>query len=692
MVVASTSGMTPMGSSDVFIAGAPGVAALDTPQSNQTKSEIRTLIAEIADLSTSASSIDEFIRGALPRICSAMGATAAAVWSCDVQQHCSLLGQYRLADELIDENSSSAIAHQRVLACVAAEGSPVLVPPGSTRLVAERPTNPLEEALLVVPIRILDRVDTLLEVIQPASGGPAAQRGYLRFVAQMADLLSDYLRRDRLRSLDKRSREVNELKAHLLAVSRASSKTHRHHCIAKALAQLLSADMVIVLSKSLRSWKATAVSELPTFDPRSEIVAAACRAMQAVDRELRITSPDAPPGCWIDSSVVTSAALGQANTFLQAIGAQRLLAFRLNDQSNLMCLVGLAADLDTDETFARARELVNCFGALAEPSQHSTKFAEDDPSAAQQRTAYAKRSITTSLRRLLTSPLTKSLIAISLLIAAALFPMKDQISAVCVLEAANKQLYYAPCSAIVEEINVDSNQTVEPGSTMIRLVDRAMNSRIDELQGQRSTINAQLEQDRHALLRGSNLAASARDELESRIEQWRIKLKSIDQQLSLLSEQAKGLTIVARQKALVTTWDARNRLSGRPVSQGQLLLSTCEPEGQWQLRVSIPEHQLGQLEQAMSRTPGGLRVQYSLSSHPSDVRVGRLMNVQHQLVKDDAGHSKAVGLISVDAQTLPLRNDGAVARASIDCGQTTLFWLVVRDAYREADRWVRMMW
>ncbi|MEZ6078455.1 MAG: hypothetical protein R3C56_23125 [Pirellulaceae bacterium] len=89
--------------------------------------------------------------------------------------------------------------HERILRCVIAEGQPILVPPGSVKVEADRPHNPLSDALIIIPVRIQDEVEFLLEVIQRPSGGPAAQRGYLRFVAQMADLMADYLRRQQLR-------------------------------------------------------------------------------------------------------------------------------------------------------------------------------------------------------------------------------------------------------------------------------------------------------------------------------------------------------------------------------------------------------------------------------------------------------------------------------------------------------------
>src|SRR5690606_22568219 len=155
--------------------------------------EIRSLAAEIAHLSSADLSPDQYLDGFLPRLCMAMGAKAAGAWSIDSSGRPRLIGGHSLPAELIAGDRATE-AHDRILRCIAAEGRPVLVPPAGVALEVDRPGNPVADSLIVVPIRVQDRVDYLLQVVQRPTGGPAAQRGYLRFVAEMADLMSDYLR------------------------------------------------------------------------------------------------------------------------------------------------------------------------------------------------------------------------------------------------------------------------------------------------------------------------------------------------------------------------------------------------------------------------------------------------------------------------------------------------------------------
>lgn len=304
----------PGGASDSM----PGVAALDSHGLQQTKSEIRNLATELAQLAQAALEPADFFGGFLPRLCAAMGAKGAGVWKLDHAASPVLIANHQLpttlfldpADsdkpvELNDiEQSPSALpsslrsprtiqqpssAHLRILQCVAAEAQPILVPPGNVKLETERPTNPIGDALIVIPLRLEERVEFLLEVVQRPSGGPAAQRGYLRFVAQMGDLMADYLRRQQLREYAAGERRRESIEAWLTAIASATTVAHRQQLVADAIEELFSAERVI-LCNGLRRQSVVAISGTRALDPRSETVLAA-RAVHEQFMQLK-SSPD----------------------------------------------------------------------------------------------------------------------------------------------------------------------------------------------------------------------------------------------------------------------------------------------------------------------------------------------------------------------------------------------------------------
>ena len=697
--VGSTSGPL-SATSDVFVTGASGVAALDTPQLSQTKLEIRGIVAEIAELSASQLPQSEFLNAVLPRICSAMGATAAALWHYHIDSRCELVGEHRLPDALWPsddptELSPDQLNHAKILACIAAEGSAVLVPPKSIRMVAERPVNPLDECLLVVPIKIDDRFEMLLEVIQPASGGPAAQRGYLRFVAQMADLMSDYLRRDRLRYFAKSADYVKLLQSSLLSISSAPNHATKLQRVASCLSQLLDAELVMVARRRRVlglpiGWRVCAISNVPSFDSRSEVVMAAERLLAARSDTGLVTagrfSLVATDAFTSDESVDQRELSAHANSAkqLQALmGCSHLGQLRLDEDGE--CQVLLAFDTTVDLAAVRQRAI-----ELASPLQSLLQLSPVLPVATESLVATGKATGPRSWRSLMVRMAARTATGL-LILACVLFPMPDNISTVAVLESVDKELYYAPSAATIDAVYVKTHQAVKQGEPLIKLVDSQLQSRLDELLGQKESTSEQIRNDE--LTRRQGIQSSKDDwQLSNRIDQAKINLSAIEQQLRIVQAQVSQLTVTARRDALVTSWDAQNQLRGRPVSAGQLLLATHQPNAPWQLRLAIPERQLGRLRAAMADAREGLPVQFSLTSHPSDVRHGRLVNVSEQLIKDDEGVAGAMGIVAIDGNSLPVKSDGAVARATIVCGRTYAGWLAIRDAYREANAWWRLNW
>lgn len=712
-----------------FAPGVPSVAALDSPQLTQTKSEIRSLVAEIAELSATDVDSDQFLRGMLSRVCMAMGATAAAVWRVDApneidSQEIELTASHNLPADL-EAIAANAAAHRRVLACVAAEGQPILVPPGSIRIEAQRPANPIDEALLIVPIRTHNRVDALLEVIQPGSGGPAAQRGYLRFVAQMADLLSDHLRRSKLQQLASEADYSQRLRRHLLAISAAPNPSQRWRAVASAAASLLDADLALVASKSGRRWRVRAISDLDSFDPRSATVTAAEKCLWQLHRvdqrhvpgevQLLAEAPDlaalheapaesdraasdqspAPAATALAPAATTSgdraiqqetASQSSAEGLRDLLACDRLFRMPLTSDGNWQMLLATDRAVDAMSLTSRGLELTPALGALLAAPAAGAAVPVWLKSLGVGTNSQPQHGWQWKVERWVVRGSIVGLVA-----AIALFPTPDQVATVAVLEAEAKQMYYAPSTATVQDVLVDSGQSVRAGQVLLELADQQLDAQLNEASGQKLATETQLAQDMAALKRGQQPQPQL-DELESRTVQSRITLAALDQRLSILQAQSERLTIRAREDAVVTTWDARNRLLGRPVAAGQLLIATCAPDANWRLQLSIDQQKAGLIQDALDASAGGLPVHFSLSSHPSEVRTGRLVGLSQQLVSDESGSAKVLGTVLVDSPSLPARTDGAVARAAVDCGRVPAVWLVLRDAVREASAWIRMTW
>ena len=697
-----------------------GVAALDSPAVQQTKAEIRSLAAEMAQLAQAGLAPDEFYEGFLPRLCAAMGAKAAGVWQHSLSGPPLLVADHGLPSSLI-----ASSAHERILQCVAAEGQPMLVPPGNVRVQADRPSNPLSEALLLVPLRLEENIEYLLEVVHRPSGGPAAQRGYLRFVAQMGDLMADALRRDRLRAYAAGRQRAAQLQSWLTGVAAEASPSGRGQRVAEGLCELFEAERVVLLAHGKRG-KVLAVSGSRGFDPRSESILAA-RAVHAACFRQAIGRPAEKDG-WPSAQTFTATdrrgpAASQSSQAPQSpdqpLPAQQrdvdrlceslaarhggwLPLDRLASQSALLLfsaehtLLPIAADDPAGE----ARQIIRGFGGLlqAEP------FAPGWWSNASRWWPAISRDLRQSQ---LAGPLSWLAVAqtwilraavLGLLVAVALFPVSQQIAATAVLQPLSKEMYYAPAVGVVSEVWVDDGQAVEAGTQLLRLTSHDLETQAESLEIELKKCRGQIEEKLGRLNRGEALSSLQRDQLEFEVWELETAVQSLQLQRDAARARLDELQIVARQPGTVSTWDVRNRLLNHPVQPGQLLTSTYNPHGKWRLLLSIPDYRAGLVAAALHAAPqSALPVHFSLTSHPDRVLEAFAVDMAPQVTMDSDGTHAAQRVVRTaayvrDADELPLKKDGAIARATIECGKVPLAWLVVRDAYWAVSSWCRMLW
>ena len=151
--------------------------------------------------------------------------------------------------------------------------------------------------------------------------------------------------------------------------------------------------------------------------------------------------------------------------------------------------------------------------------------------------------------------------------------------------------------------------------------------------------------------------------------------------------------MLAQETGRITTWDVENRLTNLPVKHGQLLLTTIDPDKDWELQVSIPEHRLGLVSDALAKQPAeGVPMRFTLASLPGVLLEGRLADLADQAVRNSANETVLIARATIDGKQLPLKKEGAIARVTIDCGRVPAIWLVVRDAYWACMSRLKMIW
>ena len=703
-----------------FVSGFPnefstGVASLDPPLVQQTKSEIRSLASEIAALAHQALSLEDFFSGFLPRMVTAMGAEAAAVWqtaaslersgrvhtlnessaSAAVEgtplRHLGLVAQYLLPDELLIRPSDTSIrdhaeqiaapslSHQRILECVISEGVPILVPPRSVSIETDRPTNPLQHSLIIVPVRVEEEIEFALEVIQQPSGGPAAQRGYLRFVAQMADLMADFLRRDALREHSRRAAHIQSFEYWLTTVAQSRNSTQQLRNVADGLTELLSCNQALLM-RSGRAPKVLAVNGIDTVDPRSETVLSA----QLLERQISRSSHFDASCCELkpDELPEVSTSIEELQTQLAATTLFRL---RVEQEIDLIALLAYT-ESDAVPEKTEMQRVASALGGLLDPQvAHS----------AWHRTWWPFRSNllgTQSKQKRKTWQIWSTRIAlVSLLATIAFFPVRQQISATAVLSAKSKTQYFAPFDANVLEVTVDDEQSVRSGDLLLKLTSSTLEKELQTLRSEFAVLSERRRSLKQSL--GNMSVGERSNALTAQLLEIDAQLKSNEVQQSVLESELAKCQIFAISSGQVTTWDVRSRLSNLPVKYGQMLLSTIDPEGEWELQVSLPEHRVGLVSDSLNASPGqGIPMKFTLASHPGVLLSGTVTDLSDQTARNVTGENVLLARAAITGDPLPLKKEGAIARVTIDCGRVPAIWLVVRDAYWACMSRLKMIW
>jgi hypothetical protein len=202
----------------------------------------------------------------------------------------------------------------------------------------------------------------------------------------------------------------------------------------------------------------------------------------------------------------------------------------------------------------------------------------------------------------------------------------------------------------------------------------------------------------HLRLQAENkqIREDERNSLNGQAHEAVIKSKGAQQQIDIINEQMKSMRIVSPQDGIITTWEPKKNLEGRPVEIGQELLQVAATGGEWVMEVEVPDDDMGPILEANSklqkeiaagtRPPGSTLQAYFVTAtdpehrYPGYVRqIGskaETVETKH-VVKVTVGFSDKVRA-DFQARNLTLR-PGAEVRARVQCGDARLAYVLLRD-------------
>lgn len=291
-----------------------------------------------------------------------------------------------------------------------------------------------------------------------------------------------------------------------------------------------------------------------------------------------------------------------------------------------------------------------------------------------------------------------SILAVSFLLLW-LIPADFHIKAEGQLFPQERRRLFAPDQGVVDEVLVSADETVESGQVLLRLRNSERDLELNRLQGEHESARTRLQAIRtsRSIGTGPGSVSQGRSvDLSGEEQQWQQRLRNLDAEIELLREQISALTITAPISGIIFQHRLHERLAGRPVQRGQLLLELMQIQGAWQLELQIRDADRGYLP-TIAGSPLSAVAASNLTTETATSDVGQNVRVQF-VVPSAPGFQFSTELKSVDSamhlhngtlsclaiaevKDLPqqIQRPGSAVAASIHCGKRSLGFVWFRE-------------
>jgi hypothetical protein len=685
-------------------------SSVDPETIARTKDQIRRLVAEVEQLTKTAGEPEKFYAEYLQRLVTALAAVGGAIWLKGEAGALELAYQINLSTALVEQASpeqagEDAVRHLRLIEHIARIREGKLVPPHSGSG-DEQIGNPTRFLLVIAPLCSDDGVEGVVEIFQRPDGPPDTQRGFLRFLTQMADLAGDWLRLQKLRSF--RDRQSMWVRADNFArlVHQSLDKKLTCYAIANEARRLIECDRVSVAVLKGKKCRIEAISGQDTIEHRSNTVTALGRlATRVVASGEPLwyfgSTEDLPPQ--IEQAVHKYVEESFTKT-LAVIPLRKLAHERELDERHQAGRVSEEHELHGEPLGALIVEQIegDLPRGVLEPRidlvyPHSARALENALEHSNLFLMPVWRALgrATWVLRARTLPKTIAIAAAVLIALIALFvvPASFDLEARGTLQPVVKQDVFADVDGVVTRVNVKHGDLVQKNQVLLVLENTDLEVQITELTGQKNSLEQQI---RAATVpsdyRGLGENDPQRGQLNAQRMQLIARFDGVKTQIELLEKKKERLTIVAPIAGRVVTWNVDQLLRNRPVRVGEVLLAVVDPRDEWELEIYMPTTRMGHLHNALHglAEDGHLDVTYILATEPSRRLSGttRPRDVADTAeLHDDDGNSTKVR-VHIDKRDVADPRPGATVIADVHCGWRPIGYVWFHEAFE----WVQKTW
>jgi len=675
------------------------------------KREISEIVREVTALARQAIERNVFFAALLDRTVCAIAANGAVIWDCRQADPIPVVRTGKITDASI--GSFAVATHACLIREITSSRSPAVVPSTPDAIDPNLPSNPTDYPAAVVPILDLAGLDDdgksgqpqfVLEVFLEHEAGLATQRGYLRFVTQMSDLASEFLRADEMRLSRRRETLQKQWMQSLERIHALASSSAVAAEIVDSAADMFACARVSLARMNSGRASLMAVSHVDSIDRRGQ----ACRQLVK-----QIASLDFPDDVrLIDSSVIGEIDIAK-NDHAATVDASLASDAAVRDpHDRIRMLLQVAEPKQPDAVANAALDQWSCqaFAILAD------RLRFESIPLAKVYLAIAPQSLSVSptrVRRIAT--IIGGFVVLTMI---AVIPTPMVVKMPATLRPDGTRTHYAPSDAVIESVEVKHGQTVANGDVLLRLRDWSLEEQMTTLLARRSVVSQRLQRSIALLVEvpasnpyPSNERSSTSD--EELIQQQRLleeEIIGLDEQIELFNAASDRLTIRADRSGIVDAWHTELSATGRPVRRGDAMIRVEPAEAIWMVDARVHQSRASIVLDRF-RGESNLFVKVATLARPHQVFDAKFN--RRSLAFDSGGVSNdgiAAGNRKLDEAAslgIELKIDlsnhtangslddatwtyGAPATVMIDCGQRPLFQVVFYDLARAVSRtWAR---
>jgi len=657
--------------------------SVDPQLLEQTKQQIRSLVAEIAQISKSSVTPLEFYSEFLNRVVQALAAAGGAVWTPGEGGALQLEYQINLQQTRLAESREDQIRHQRLLHQVMNQGEGMLVAPHSGAGEDEGAGNPTDFLLVLSPLKADQETRGVVEVFQRAGTRPTTQRGYLRFLLQMCELASDFLKTRELRHFTDRQQLWSQLEQFTRSAHLSLDPHETAFTIANEGRRLIECDRVSVAIRRGRKCKIEAISGQDTFDKRSNVVTLLnhlTTAVAATGEPMWYTGDTSNMAPQVEDAVQAYVDESHSKTVavlpLKRPAEPGELEERDDRETIGVLVVEQIENARPREGMLQRVEVVTDHSSAA----LSNSLAHHDLFLMPLWKTLGKSRVVVEARHL---PKTISVLIAVVGVLAALFliPADFDLEGRGVLQPVIRRDVFAGIDGDVTSVEVDHGDMVTEGQVLARMRNTDLEVGIRDLLGQLQETEERLDSLRYLTLQSnSRVDTQQRDQAAAEIQSLEQKRKALQNELELSREKKKKLDVTSPINGQIVTWDVYDNLIFRPVQRGQVMMQVADASKDWELEVYMPEDRMGHIAQAQSEFGADLPVKFILATDPAVEYKGRVKDAHLSAeVRGEEGNTVLIRVAFDKTQLPPSPRPGAGVQAQVHCGRASIGYVWFHD-------------